>query len=1222
MTSPTILVVEDNPITRKMMRFALEIEGYHVIDVADGRAALEASVVRRPDLLILDYMLPDTDGLRLLADVRLRTNTPELPAIVVTGMVSRLEEMRARSAAFIQFLAKPVEPSQLVEVVRSQLSEPGGRATGARILVVDDELLNRKLAAFRLRQAGYEVETVAGGAEALELAHRRPPDAILADVLMPSMDGFAFSREARRDPTLAAVPIVLVSSAYIDEADRDLAHKMGANALVLRTPDLRDATTALEEILRSARPPPMPVSDDRVTALHRERLQVQVERQAVRTEALLRQAAIQATALSIIRGLSEVLAQPKDMAQILGDVLVHCLDASGLSTGVLYVVEASGEHRLQAQFGLPSASKSDAEGGFGHPEFLRRIVEAREPVAVSTKGEASAEERDFLARLGHSSALVLPFVVLGETFGELVLASDSHDLSDNAWIAFARSLAPQFGQTIALGHSLRRAAASEGRYRALMEQANDAILILEPGHRVLEANLRAEQLLGRPRSDIVGRYYAEFVMPAEQADSARLQEQLLTDGTLRVEQRQMMRADGTRVSVEVSASVVRLGEESAVFVILRDITERERAESALLAAQQRLQHVVSSSPAVLYSLRVDGESLIPTWVSQNIIRLSGYTPEENRGAEWWAERLHPEDRERVLAQIPTLLSEGYVAREYRFRHKDGTYRWISDEQRLLLGPAGKPVEVVGTWSDVTPRKEAELRLSESEEQYRLLFDSNPHPMAVFDRDTFAFLAVNDASLRHYGYSREEYLAMTVEDIRAPGEGPALAVQFDPGRPQEPTSSSVFYHSTKHRKRDGSVIEVEVAASPLTFRGRPAWLALVSDVTERHSLEAQLLQSQKMESMGRLAGGIAHDFNNLLGIITGYGGLLRKRVSADPHLVRYVDDIVKAAERAAGLTRQLLAFSRKQVLQPQILDLNVVVAETEKMLRRLIGEDIQLVTVYDDHLGAVKADPGQMDQVLMNLAVNARDAMPQGGRLTIETGNVTLDRAYAGQHAGVEPGQYVMLAVSDTGHGMAPEVQARVFEPFFTTKEPGKGTGLGLATVHGIVKQSGGHIWVYSEPDQGTSFKIYLPRVDASAAGAEPSAPSEPLPHGSETILLVEDEASLRDLIRETLESAGYTVLQARHGVEALQVCERHPSAVHLLLTDVVMPLMSGRKLAEEVRTSRPDIRVLYMSGYTDDAVVLHGVLAADIAFLQKPFTAERLARLVREVLDAPKGRVG
>jgi CheY-like chemotaxis protein len=372
----------------------------------------------------------------------------------------------------------------------------------------------------------------------------------------------------------------------------------------------------------------------------------------------------------------------------------------------------------------------------------------------------------------------------------------------------------------------------------------------------------------------------------------------------------------------------------------------------------------------------------------------------------------------------------------------------------------------------------------------------------------------------------------------------------------------------------------------------------------------------MESMGRLAGGIAHDFNNLLAVISGYGEILRRRVTADPQLVRYVDDIVKAAERAAQLTRQLLAFSRKQVLQPRILSLNLVVEETEKMLRRVIGEDILLLTVFDEHLGSVRADPGQIEQILMNLAVNARDAMPRGGRLTIETGNVVLDERFARYHAGVEPGGYVLLAVSDTGSGMTPQTLGHIFEPFFTTKEPGKGTGLGLATVHGIVKQSGGHIWVYSEPGHGTTFKIHLPRADAPETEPPPpaAAPGE-LPRGTETILLVEDEASVREILRECLEASGYTVLEASRGEEALSICANPEAPVHLVMTDVVMPGMSGRELAERLRLSRPEIRILYMSGYTDDAVVIHGVLSEDMAFLQKPFSVENLARKVREVLD-------
>jgi CheY-like chemotaxis protein len=386
----------------------------------------------------------------------------EVPAIVVTGMVSRLPELQARAGGATQLLGKPVAPSQLLDVVRAQLAPRTGQGSGRRVLAVDDEPLNLKLTAFRLGQAGYEVETAGGGDEALQIARQRRPDAILSDVMMPSMDGFTFTRQARSDPALAAVPIVLLSSAYVDEADRQLARQMGANALVARTPDLDEALGALDANLRAPAATPPPEKGEDVAVLYRERLQIQLERQTARNETLVRQAAIQATALSIIRGLSEVLAKPGHVQQVLGDVLVHCLDAAGLSTGLLYIAEPGGGDRLQGQFGIAADRRADAEGLFGHPHLIRRIVEGGRPVAMSA-GAGDAEVRDFLARLGHSSVLVVPFVVLGETFGELVLASDSHDLSDASWLGFARSLALQFGQTVALGQSLKRLAASESR---------------------------------------------------------------------------------------------------------------------------------------------------------------------------------------------------------------------------------------------------------------------------------------------------------------------------------------------------------------------------------------------------------------------------------------------------------------------------------------------------------------------------------------------------------------------------------------------------------------------------------------------------------------------------------------------------------------------------------------------------------------------------------------
>jgi signal transduction histidine kinase/CheY-like chemotaxis protein len=428
---------------------------------------------------------------------------------------------------------------------------------------------------------------------------------------------------------------------------------------------------------------------------------------------------------------------------------------------------------------------------------------------------------------------------------------------------------------------------------------------------------------------------------------------------------------------------------------------------------------------------------------------------------------------------------------------------------------------------------------------------------------------------------------------------------------------------RHRKKDGTTIEVELTPHDLTFAGRRAELVLANDITERrrteaalHETEEQLRRAQRLEAVGNLAGGIAHDFNNLLTVITGYTGLILRRIDdEDPHWTK-ITGIKKAADRAASLTQQLLAFSRKQVRQPKVLDLNALVPDTGTMLQRLIGEDIDLVLALKPGLGPIKADPSQVEQVIMNLVINARDAMPKGGKITIATSNVILSESYAEMHLTVEPGEYVMLAVSDTGCGMDAETQKRIFEPFFTTKEVGKGTGLGLATVYGIVKQSGGNIWVYSEPGQGTTFKVYFPRVNDAAERLRGTGELKAILRGTETVLLVEDEAIVREMTRSVLEESGYQVLEAADGARALEICREHGRHIDIMVTDVVMPGMSGRELAERVADLRPETKVLYMSGYTDDAIVHHGVLDQGMAFIEKPFTPDTFAHKVREVLNS------
>jgi two-component system, cell cycle sensor histidine kinase and response regulator CckA len=419
-----------------------------------------------------------------------------------------------------------------------------------------------------------------------------------------------------------------------------------------------------------------------------------------------------------------------------------------------------------------------------------------------------------------------------------------------------------------------------------------------------------------------------------------------------------------------------------------------------------------------------------------------------------------------------------------------------------------------------------------------------------------------------------------------------------------------------RHADGRQVCADLSASLVPVRGEPVVLAIVRDVTERNHLARQFQQAQKMEAIGQLAGGVAHDFNNLLTVILGYGEILLDTLPADDPRREDVEEVRKAGQSAASLTRQLLAFSRKQILEPVVLDLNAVLANVDRMVGRLIGEDIELITRLDPALGRVKADAGQLEQIVVNLAVNARDAMPEGGTLTIETGNVELDEEYARTHPGAASGQHIVLAVTDTGHGMDEQTQSHLFEPFFTTKEKGKGTGLGLATVYGIVEQSGGSIWVDSELKRGTTFKAYFPRVEGVAVPLVAAKSSGQPPRGTETILLAEDASGLRILARRILERYGYTVLEASNGDEALQVCEQHQGAIHLLLTDVVMPGISGRTLADRVALLHPTTKVLYSSGYTDDAIVQRGVLSAGTAFLQKPYTAEAMARKVRDVLDA------
>ncbi len=508
----------------------------------------------------------------------------------------------------------------------------------------------------------------------------------------------------------------------------------------------------------------------------------------------------------------------------------------------------------------------------------------------------------------------------------------------------------------------------------------------------------------------------------------------------------------------------------------------------------------------------------------------------------------------------------------------------------------------------------------AEDRFSRLFESGLMAISIADVTGKVF-SVNDAFVNLLGYSREELVSGKVRtlDLTPPEWKEATAHNLKMLK----TRGVVEPREREFIRKDGRRVPVLLGVAML---GTTEVLVCATDLTETKRAQAQLSlveeqlrQSQKLEAIGSLAGGVAHDFNNLLSVILSYGGMIEEGLSEGDPIREDIVEVISAGKRAAELTKQLLAFSRKQILRPRVVGLNTLVTGLERMLRRLIGENIEFTVLSSHDLRLVKVDPGQLEQVVMNLVVNARDAMPNGGKLTIETSNMNLDAEYAADHPEITPGPHVMLAVSDNGIGMDAATRARIFEPFFTTKGPGKGTGLGLSTVFGIVKQSGGHIWVYSEPGAGTTFKVYFPCAKAETAEAEPAPDSQAVPaRGVETILLVEDEEQVRALARTVLKRHGYHVLEAQSGGDALLICEQHTARIDLLLTDVVMPRMTGRQLADRLRQVRPDMKVLYMSGYTDNSIVHHGVLDSGINFLEKPLTVERLTRKVRDVLDSQK----
>ncbi len=651
--------------------------------------------------------------------------------------------------------------------------------------------------------------------------------------------------------------------------------------------------------------------------------------------------------------------------------------------------------------------------------------------------------------------------------------------------------------------------------------------------------------------------------------------------------------------------------------LAREIAERKRSEAALKESEEWLRAILN---ATRDGIVVEDDGVI-VFINQAHIQLLEYDAPEELIGKNISDVLPEDEARRMTAYGKQRLRGEHPPTSYSFKAKkrDGTL--IEVEASVSTSVIGGKPYIMTAVRDITERKETERALQDSEQRYRVLSEGIAHQVWMAQPDGKVDY-VNQRTLDYFGCAESEILEDGWQRLVHPDDLPACLERWT----RSLQSGNPYHMEFRLRRADGTYRWHSGGA----IAGRNAegevdkWYGTNSDVHDQKlaeealkKSEEHLRQTQKLESIGLLAGGIAHDFNNLLVVINGYTDLALRELKQNQALHAKIEEVRKAGERAATLTRQLLAFSRKQVMKPEVLDLNTVVADTSKMLQRLIGENIELSLNLKPALEKIKADPGQIEQVIINLAVNARDAMPRGGKLIIETNNVELSEEYTLQRAVVLPGHYVRLAVSDTGTGMDRQTQERIFEPFFTTKALGRGTGLGLSTVYGIVKQSGGYVWVYSEMGQGTTFKIYLPRIQGQVTTRSLSAVSAELPRGTETVLLVEDEVAVRKMTRVVLERCGYNVIEVASGNEAKTACLHHEGDIHLLLTDVVMPQMGGREVAEMLLQLHPEMKVLYISGYTDDAIIHHGMLEKGTAFLEKPFMPEALARKVRAVLDEP-----
>jgi two-component system cell cycle sensor histidine kinase/response regulator CckA len=1087
-----------------------------------------------------------------------------------------------------------------------------------KILVVDDVSADRKYLVTTLSCAGYQLIEACDGEEALAKARAEHPDLIITDILMPAMDGYEFVRELRADPAIAQTPVIFHSATYRLNEARPLAEACGVSR-ILEKPAERDEIFAV--VAEALRRPVMHFSplaqqfDREHLRLLTNKLLENSEEKRRAAEALVERACIASLTADVGLALTRSSVLGEEMLQICAEAMVRHLDVAFVRIWTLNEIESVLEIKASAgKYAHRDGSQCRVPVGQSNVGMVAQ--ERRPHVTNSLSGDPRFAGEDWARRKGLSAFAGYPLLVEERLVGVAAVFARSPftELAVEAISAVADMLAVGIDR-VRTEHSLRE---REEQFRQLAENISEVFWITNPDlSEMLYVSPAYEKVWGRSCQSLYANpsTFLEAIEPEDRGAAKELIQKHLGSDEFDHEYR-IRRPDGSLRWIWNHGFPVRdaQGRIYRACGLARDITERKQTEERLKFTQFSIDHVAT---AVMWT-DADGRFFN---VNDAACRLTGYSREE------LLSRSVPEidsnmPREQWAAIWDELRRRGVLSLESVLIRKDGTECPVSISSNLLKADGREfSCAFVQDIREQRLLRDQQRALAAERDSIlqRLQLQIQRMPLAymLLDAD-LRVIEWNPTAEKIFGYSKEEVLGMgpPFEKIVPRAfwpEAEGILARFRTG--------DMAAHSTNDNlTKDGRTITCEWINTPLVKDDRfEGVMCLAQDVSERRRLEAQFRQAQKMEAVGRLAGGVAHDFNNLMTVVTGYSEFALKSVPDDSPLRRDIEEIKKAGQRAAVLTRQLLAFSRKQVQSPELLKLSDVVANIKNMLCHLIGENIELVTAATPALRSVKADPGQIEQVIMNLAVNARDAMPNGGKLVIETANIDLDHTFCAQCPELSPGPYVLFSVSDTGTGMDAATQARIFEPFFTTKEHGKGTGLGLSMVYGVVQQSGGAIRVYSALGRGTTFKILLPE-SRDDREKQPIPEAQSPQTGFETILLVEDEDMVRTLTRRILEAHGYRVLEARDGSEALDLAERHAEPLDLVLTDVIMPKMSGKELAQRLKQKQPGLKVLFMSGYTENFVSHQGILDADVALIEKPFVEATLLDRIRVILDASPGQ--